>query len=153
MWNAYIFVLCTRKGMWRFWLGRLWEPVNFGKNWRGISIQIFRGVGPKSLPLWCMLFAAVSACPCFVLGPQQPLQDLHTLLALTHAPARNLQPRTRQSTPTSQHSTFYPIVITYLLMNHLMLIYLISLEAPLGIRTLWLSPCTILNVQQCLCTQ
>lgn len=102
------------------------------------AVRVSEGWSQTLFLLRCMLFPAVSPCPSFVLGPHRLSRTF------THPwPFPTLPPETFKHRPVSPpplHSGLaYRIVITHLLMNHLMFISLISLEAILGIRTLWLS--------------
>lgn len=118
------------------------------------------GCWPCSLPWqsWvvcsCVLFAAVSPLPSVSSGSLGLSRTLTALLALARTPARSLlqTQTTRLSTPfacfhSSLHSpAAYTIIITQLLMDHLMFISLIRMEAPLGITLLWFTACSIPSV-------
>lgn len=109
----------------------------FRKNWNGIGSQSFRGLESSSLPP--SVYAVSSCVSMSFLCPWAPPASLGPSHTLGPSPHSLQKPSNTDQSVQPHFTAAYPIVITHLLMNHLMFIALISLEAILEIRTLWLS--------------
>lgn len=112
------------------------------------------GCWPCSLPWQSWVVCSCVSSPFCVLWVPRPVQDLDS----TPGPC----PHSGQKPPSdTDHPTLHPFacfpsslrspaaytsIITQLLMDHLMFISLIRMEAPLGITLLWFTACSIPSV-------
>ena len=139
--EMYTFSFFSRKDKWgfRFRNNKKLLLERTGRN--APAVRFPDSLDQTLFLLSCMQFAAVCppSPPCVLWLPlASPGPSQHS--ALTHAPAKSLlQPQTRLSTQlTCFHSILHftavsSTVITHLLMNHLMFISLVRMEAPLGV--------------------